>query len=181
MTEKFIFILLIIIAFFIITENNLKRVIIAMGIFSLLASFVYLLFHAPDVALAEAIIGSALSTILYIISLKKYKTFYIFITSNSEIEKNDMRMRLELKSIYPKIMNYCSSNELQVQCVYTHDKPERILKEHVCDLILVANIDETVIYGIGEEIHTNHLKEILKNANEKITFVSLKGGTNENF
>ncbi len=69
--DKLVFILMIIIALYIVSCRNYKRAIIALGAFSLLASFCYLLYHAPDVAIAEAVIGSALSTILFIVALKK--------------------------------------------------------------------------------------------------------------
>ena len=58
-------------AFIIIYEQKIVRTIIYLGIFSLISSLCFLLFAAPDVAMAEAVV-SALSTIIYIVTFEKY-------------------------------------------------------------------------------------------------------------
>lgn len=67
-----LYILLIIFALYSVFASNLKSAIIASGVFGLWISMIYVLYHAPDVALAEAIISSALATILFIITIKNY-------------------------------------------------------------------------------------------------------------
>lgn len=67
-----IYILLIVFALFSVFAKNLKRAIIGSGVFGLWVSIAYIFYHAPDVAIAEAIISSALSTILFIITIKNY-------------------------------------------------------------------------------------------------------------
>ena len=52
-------------------ENKVTRILIYLGIFSLITSVCFLLFRAPDVAMAEAAI-STFSTILFIICFEKY-------------------------------------------------------------------------------------------------------------
>jgi uncharacterized MnhB-related membrane protein len=64
--------LLIAFAIIAIQTTKLIRGAIYLGIFSLISSFCFLLYGAPDVAIAEAIIGSTLSTILYLVALYKY-------------------------------------------------------------------------------------------------------------
>jgi len=68
----FLYILMILFALFSVFAKNLKRAIIGSSVFGLWASVAYMLYHAPDVAIAEAIISSALATILYIITIKNY-------------------------------------------------------------------------------------------------------------
>ena len=58
-------------AIFIVRERKSVRLIIYLGIFSLISSLCFLLFGAPDVAMAEAVI-SAFSTIVFIVSFEKY-------------------------------------------------------------------------------------------------------------
>ncbi len=175
MTEQFVFILMISAALFIVISRNLKYAVVGVGVFSLLASFCYLVFHAPDVAIAEAIIGSALSTILYIVALKKYHTFYIYITSNSKTEINDIKRRFIIKDVVSKVIEYCLSHELQVQCVYTWDTPEKIARDHVYDLILFDNNDKVTIYGLETEIHVHNIEDILRQSTskERFTFAML--------
>ena len=68
----FIYILLIIFALFSVFAKNLKRSIIGSSAFGLWVSIAYMLYHAPDVAIAEAVISSSLATILYIVTIKNY-------------------------------------------------------------------------------------------------------------
>ncbi len=56
-------ILVVILAILAIQTNTLRRAIVYLCVFSLLCSFCYLLYQAPDVAIAEAVIGSTLATI----------------------------------------------------------------------------------------------------------------------
>jgi len=64
-------IIMIIAAFLAIRLKNLLAAIISAGVISLLASIIYLLLAAPDVAMTEAAIGSGLTTIIFIFTLKK--------------------------------------------------------------------------------------------------------------
>ena len=66
-------IIMIIAAFLAIRLKNLLSAIISAGVISLLASVIYLLLAAPDVAMTEAAIGSGLTTIIFIFTLKKSK------------------------------------------------------------------------------------------------------------
>ncbi len=175
MVEQIVFVLMIAVALFIVSSRNLKRVIVSLGVLSLLASFCYLLYHAPDVAVAEAVIGSALSTILYIIAFKKHRTFYIFITQPSQQKKSDFKLRSDMKSTIETIMQYCTKHELEAQCVYTWEKPLNIVKDHTCDLILEYESEKITVYGLKTEKHAQKLRGILCGANsvKQVEFVEL--------
>ncbi len=162
MIDKFVFIAMIAVALFIVISRSYKRVIVAMGVFSLLASFCYLLYHAPDVALAEAIIGSALSTILYIVALKKHRSFYIYLTSNELKKSSDLRLRRHMQDVIVKIMEYCQLQELEAQTVFTSQSPHEIANEHVYDLILQKQESGKVkIYGLKTEKHVQMIQALL--------------------
>jgi len=64
--------LLIIFALYSVFAKNLRRAIVGSGLFGLWISIAYMLYHAPDVAIAEAVISSALATILYVVTIKNY-------------------------------------------------------------------------------------------------------------
>jgi len=72
-TEKIFLIILVVLALVALNTPKLRRAVVYLGIFSLVSSFVYLLYGAPDVAIAEAVIGSTIATVLYLVALKKYK------------------------------------------------------------------------------------------------------------
>ena len=67
-----IYILLIVFALYSVFAKNLKRAIVGAGVFGLWVSIAYMLYHAPDVAIAEAVISSSLTTILYVVTIKNY-------------------------------------------------------------------------------------------------------------
>ena len=68
----FVHILLIIILVAIILSNENLKIIIYSSVFSLICAILYFLYSAPDVALAEAAIGSAIVPLIYIISISKH-------------------------------------------------------------------------------------------------------------
>ncbi len=76
MTNIFIIVLgviMIIAAIFAIHQKNLLSAIISAGVISLLASIIYILLAAPDVAMTEAAIGSGLTTIVFLYTLNKIR------------------------------------------------------------------------------------------------------------
>ncbi len=174
--DKFIFIFMIFLALFIVSSRNYKRIIIALGAFSLLASFCYLLYHAPDVAIAEAVIGSALSTILFIVALKKHRTFYIYFTGGSRQVQSDSKLRAETKDVASKIMGYLDNHDLEAQAVYTWEPPGKIANEHLYDLILHSENDRITLYGSNTELHVQAIKELLQaDFNEdRLAFVNVQ-------
>lgn len=58
-------------AFFSIYTGNLISAIISSGVISLLASIIYILLAAPDVAMTEAAIGSGLTTVVFLLALTR--------------------------------------------------------------------------------------------------------------
>jgi uncharacterized MnhB-related membrane protein len=58
-------------AIFAVYSRNLLSAIISAGVISLLASIIYILLAAPDVAMTEAAIGSGLTTIVFLLALKQ--------------------------------------------------------------------------------------------------------------
>jgi len=69
--EWILLVSIVVIAVFSIEVKDLLSAVILMGVSSLLVSFVFLLLHAPDVALSEASIGAALTMAIYVIAVKK--------------------------------------------------------------------------------------------------------------
>jgi len=71
-----------------ILEHKITRILIYLGIFSLLTSICFLLFSAPDVAMAEAAI-STFSTVFFIICFEKHYGF-----KNSSLNQTDMQEKI---------------------------------------------------------------------------------------
>jgi multicomponent Na+:H+ antiporter subunit A len=64
-------IFMIVLAILSVELKNLIAAVVAMGGVSLVISFLFLLLQAPDVAMAEASIGAALTTAIYIIGIRE--------------------------------------------------------------------------------------------------------------
>jgi energy-converting hydrogenase B subunit D len=60
-------------AIFALYSKDLLAAILASGAVSLVASVIYLLLAAPDVAMTEAAIGSALTTMVFLYALKRIR------------------------------------------------------------------------------------------------------------
>ncbi|HPE55566.1 MAG TPA: DUF4040 domain-containing protein [Bacteroidales bacterium] len=56
-----------------LTAYRVRAAVLASGIVSLIASIIYLLLAAPDVAMTEAAIGSGLTTIIFFYVLNKIR------------------------------------------------------------------------------------------------------------
>jgi energy-converting hydrogenase B subunit D len=72
-------------AFFALYSKDMVGSIIAAGAVSLLASVLYLVLGAPDVAMTEAAIGSALSVVVFLFAWSRVKK----IKENKEGGSND--------------------------------------------------------------------------------------------
>jgi len=65
--------IMLVMAFTAIHHKNLQVAVIASGIISLFASVVYIFLAAPDVAITEASIGSALTVVIFFYVLNKIR------------------------------------------------------------------------------------------------------------
>ncbi|MDF2673222.1 MAG: hypothetical protein K0R09_1487 [Clostridiales bacterium] len=64
---------IIVAAILAVVFDKLLSSIIALGVVGSFMVLEFILLHAPDVAMAEAVIGAVLSPIIFIIALKKVK------------------------------------------------------------------------------------------------------------
>ncbi len=68
-------ILLVVAAVFAVAKRDLVLATVATSVISLILSVFYFILQAPDVALTEAAIGVALTTIIFIVTIKNTKRF----------------------------------------------------------------------------------------------------------
>jgi len=64
-------VMLVILALVALEIKNLLSAIIVLGAFSLVMSLTFYYLHAPDVAIAEAAIGSGFTTVIFLLAIKK--------------------------------------------------------------------------------------------------------------
>ncbi len=66
-------VMMVIAAFVALYSRDVVGAIVAAGVVSLLASLLYLVFGAPDVAMTEAAIGSALTTVVFLFAWSRIR------------------------------------------------------------------------------------------------------------
>jgi uncharacterized MnhB-related membrane protein len=166
---------MILFAILAIQTQTLRRAVIYMGIFSLISSFCYLIYSAADVAIAEAIIGSTLATILYLVALQKYKEFTIYYTSENYSIIDDNYIYKGGEGIINLIEQFCVAKELEPQVIYTIESVEYIKNSHQYDLIVRQKDNNTIIYGNKQNYLLDALQEyICDKGNEDINFIIYK-------
>lgn len=139
---------LIILAVFVVFMRKLRGATIMFGVFSAFASLVYLLLAAPDVALAEAIIGCTISTIIFLVSLRKYHIYKVCILPS------DKRLEAVILSI---IDRQAAKKEIEPHYIYKTSQEE--MESMYYDLGFLINENEITLFG---EEHNYVISEVMK-------------------
>ena len=71
----FLIIIMVIVSFLAVNMKDLLSASILLGFVSLMSAVLFYFMQAPDVAMAEASIGAALTTAVFIVAIKKTKRF----------------------------------------------------------------------------------------------------------
>lgn len=163
LVEKIFLVMMVVLALISLNTAKLRRAVIYLGIFSLVSSFVYLLYGAPDVAIAEAVIGSAISTVLYLIALKKYQVFTIYYTNanyNLIREGSIIRGRAQ---VLRDVEKFYTDREMEPQIIYTTEEYQNVLSKKNFDLLIHQDSDQVVFYGNREDYHVDAFEEHVSN------------------
>ena len=147
MLEKIFLILIVVLAFSALNTAKLRRSIIYMGLFSLISSFIYLLYSAPDVAIAEAVIGSALATVLYLVALKKIRVVTIYYSNEDYLEINDTHIDRERTLMLRDVEKIYTQKDLEPQIIYTTQDYKYLRDTKNYDLLIHQKEDKVNIYG----------------------------------
>jgi len=159
MTENIFLIALVVLAIVALNTKKLRRAVVYLGAFSLVSSFVYLLYGAPDVAIAEAIIGSTITTVLYLVALRKYQVFSIYYANSA----NDQNLG-QLKNESPFLTSleaFLIKREMEPQLIYSGEPIETILAQEKFDLAIHHTDQDIWIYGCAEDYQIDAVEEYL--------------------
>lgn len=116
-----------------LTNNHLTDVFIISG-FSLLTAFCYVLYQAPDVALAEVAVGSAILPLIFIISISKHRSFVVL----NLLPKN-CALELEALSL---LQEFCDRYRLKLVLVSDlalDDVEFKVFRKRNIDLIIESH------------------------------------------
>jgi uncharacterized MnhB-related membrane protein len=139
--------LMVVFAIASIQAESLRHSVIYLAVFSLLCSFAYALYQAPDVAMAEAVIGCTLSTVLYLVAIKKYRVFRVYY-SNQVTVLEQLPESHELKNNLIALMDgYLSEHELELEIVQTKHLFDEIHGHNDYDVIIEHTDHGIRMYG----------------------------------
>ncbi len=170
-------VLLIIIALAIVFHKENFTIIIYISSFGLVAATLYVLNQAPDVAIAEVAIGSAIIPLIYVISISRQREFIVLdrvdhdhITDENIDEKN-----IEL---YQVLNNFVDHNDLKMNvCANIKGSDEDLTTDLNVDLIISFDHvkQKFILKGKQSSILMDHLiKETF--AYDYIEIVTFKEG-----
>jgi uncharacterized MnhB-related membrane protein len=179
MFESFLLIVLLILALFVILSDNLLRSNIYLGVFSLVMALTYLHYNAPDVALAEAAIGVGLSTVMYLVALKKI-TVYDICFVNEEETFNDDNIREYMPNIIRPLEIFIEKiEEIEPQISFSNRPIKEVIQKNNHDFIILKKDDNIYLYGYQSDEVYKHIQleidEIITDTTN-IEFVYLKKG-----
>lgn len=148
--------LIVIMAVSALKTEVLRSSVIFYGIVSLLTSFLFLIYLAPDVALAEAVIGSGLVTLVFLLALRQYKVYRVCFVYISDSFDTDRSIRqAEHYKISESIEQFCRAREMELQFVVSR-RPLEIESENAdYDIVLARAGDGNL------EIHGNEENALL--------------------
>lgn len=160
MKEVFL-VMLIPISIYAIQTRKLRNAVIALCAFSLTASVVYLLLYAPDVAVAEAVIGTTLSTILYLVALKKYKVFTVYFLLEQDASTDNTYFQRAKDVMTQSLEKFCAKQELELHILYSVESLDHIAEKHQFSIIIQETELQHVIYGHPDNLKLSALAEFL--------------------
>ena len=156
-----IYVLLIVLAVVVVQTANLKRAIIYLGILSLCCSLAYLLLSAPDVALAEAVIASTLSTILFLVALQKYNIFNIYYVNPLVNEKGVKTTSNYNTVLLDAIEEYCHKKGLDPHLIISNKTEQMATLSYEYDLIIHQLSNNIWVYGRSRNYQVNNITALI--------------------
>ncbi len=167
-------ILLIIISVAIVLHKENFTIVILIVSFGLVAATLYALNQAPDVAIAEVAISSAIIPLIYVISISRQREFIVLNRVNHEIPGLD-EMNDEILSI---LKNFVSNYNLRLNWSSNiKGSAEELTTELNVDLIISYNVElkRFEFNGKSSSILMTRLKHMTKDCSY-ISVITLKEG-----
>ncbi len=153
---------LIPISIYAVQTRKLRNAIISLCTFSLIASVVYLLMNAPDVAVAEAVIGTTISTILFLVAMQKYKVFNVYFLLDDDYLTDSAYYERTKNQMTQALEKFCAKQELELHMLYTNESMQDILQRHQFAIIIKESKMRHDLYGHPENLKLEALNNFLE-------------------
>ncbi len=152
MLDLVVILLMIAFAGIAIQSTRLRLSVIALAIFSLLAALLFLLYAAPELAIAETVMGSGLVTLLYLTALKRYRVYTICVVSRLPEDLSDQHIaRVKKTDAFREIRQFCRRRERETQLVFSRQTVDQALSNPRFDLVVETDLNAITIYGLIDD------------------------------
>lgn len=168
-------ILMIIIALAIVLHKKNFTIIILIATFSLIAAALYIINKAPDVAIAEVAIGSAIIPLIYVISISRQREFIVLDKTRHGFVDPDEKLTGE---VYELLSKFVDDYDLRLNlCCDIEGKEEDLTNQLNVDLIISIDpkTKKYVLKGKSSSLLLSKLKILTVN-HPRIEVKMLKGG-----
>lgn len=130
-----------------VTTGKLLTAVIYAGVLSTLAALGYLLLGAPDVALAEVVVGATLATVIFLVTLKKYRIFTIYTQEPAQTS-----------TIACVAAQTLREQDLDPHILHTSEAVSSLLTRPDCDLVIEPCAHQIILHG---EANSQYVRSIL--------------------
>ncbi len=139
----------------------LRHSVLYASIFSLSCSFIYLLYGSPDVAIAQGVIGCTLSTVLFLVAIRKYNiyTVYYCYTQAPESKSQDSSARVR-----QELSKFSAKYELELDFILSEKDTYEISSTSSYDVIIEQNNQQLRVFG---DLSNYHFEKMLQYLSEK--------------
>ncbi|GAB6091168.1 hypothetical protein JCM12856_27620 [Spirochaeta dissipatitropha] len=153
----------------------LRIAVIHLAVFSLLSAFLYLQYAAPELAIAEAAIGSGLVTLLYLAALKRNRVCTIAVLSlGYHYRLTDAYVRYIKRSrAMRKIRHFFLLREFEPHVVFSDQSLEAAVRNPLFDLIFIEEKEGFAAYGSADSYVLEELELMFRmhGTEQEIRFV----------
>lgn len=157
---EFFLIMTVVFAVLALQAYSLRRAVIYSSVYSMIFSISYLLYKAPDVAIAEAAIGCTLSTVLFLVALKKFKVFRVYYIQRNN--KSDQAVTIK-NAVVRILSEFSTEMELEIDVIYTNESIKEIVTQHSYDLVVEQNDDGINLFGDNTNYHFDNVVDYFTN------------------
>jgi putative multicomponent Na+:H+ antiporter subunit B len=161
---------LIVIALTVIFHKQNFTIIIFISAFGLIAALLYAINQAPDVAIAEVAIGSAIIPLIYVISIARQREYIVL----DRVNHQHFEFNEENAKVYELLNQFVIDHDLKLNVCSNIPGDEYTLTDELnVDLIISFDSKKKtfVLKGKKSSILIDHLKE----ASKELTFVEVIG------
>lgn len=165
MFDKMFLLLLLALAIIVVFAKDLKQSVIYLGMFSLVCAILFLVYGSPDLAIAEAVIGGGLSTILYLIAMKQADHFTVCVITGASKGEPCASTR-EIEAVILEIKALLQTRNLTCIVKYSENDSKHIDESFEADLAMYAEGETVILCGLSQEHNLDLIEQLLESGNE---------------